>query len=142
MESRAVLHLTRGMLGKIGLSTAATVRTAFHFGLIFGDVQADFRQVVNLPCQVVNDLHSFPIRSTRARPRERYRLNFIGLVTEFYGFPCMPFLSTRRATALLALAFGLPGGVFTGRLMGSCAVQTEKGFDSPQFSLKLGNPSF
>lgn len=105
-------------------------------------MQAEFRQVVNLTGKVVSDLHFFPLRSTRTRSYDRYRLNFIGLVTEFQGFPWMSFLSARRATALLALAFGLPGKVFTGWLMGCVTVQPKEGFDSPQFSLKLGNPSF
>ena len=139
MESRAVLHLTRDMLGKSGLSTTATIWAEFHFGLVLGDVKADFWQIVNLPCQAVRDPHLFPACSTRTCPCERYRLDFVGLVAKFQRFSWVPWLSARRAFALLALTFGFPGRVFARWLIGVAAIQSEKGFDSPQFGLQCGD---
>ncbi len=41
MESWAILHLTRNMLGESGLSTTATTRAEFHFGLILIRIPID-----------------------------------------------------------------------------------------------------
>ena len=109
VKARAVLHLTRDMLGEIGLSTTATIRTEFHFSLVLSDVEAQFWQVVNLPSKAVRDLYLLPTRSTRTRSREGYRLDFVGLVTEFQRFPWVSLLPTRRAFTLLTLTFGFPG---------------------------------
>ena len=130
------------MLRKSRLPPAATPGTDFDFGLKFSDVQAQFRQVVNLPGQMLSRLHLVPRLSTPALTREREGLDVIGFVTEFQGFPRMTTLTTRRAFALLPLTFGLPGRVFAGGLIRGRAVQAEQDFDGPQFSLKLSDPSF
>ena len=109
VKARAVLHLTRDMLGEIGFSTTATIRTEVHFSLVLSDVEAQFWQVVNLPSKAVRDLYLLPTRSTRTRSREGYRLDFVGLVTEFQRFPWVSLLPTRRAFTLLTLTFGFPG---------------------------------
>ena len=141
VESWAVLHLTRNMLRKSRLPPAATTGADFDFGLVFGDVEAKFRQVMNLPGQMIRRIHRLPRLSTTAFTGERKGLDGIGFITEFQGFPCMTLLPARRAFALLALTFGFPGEIFAGGLIRGRAVQVEQGFDGPQFSLKLSDPS-
>ncbi|GAA5441838.1 hypothetical protein Dcae01_03381 [Deinococcus caeni] len=71
MELRTVLHLTRDMLGESGLSTTATVRAEFHFGLVLGDMETQFWQIVNLPSKMIGDIHLVPDSPTRAGSGER-----------------------------------------------------------------------
>ena len=66
MEPRAVLHLTRNMFRKSGLSTTTAIRAEFHFSLILGNMETKFWQVMDLPGEIIMSSHGLPSDTTTA----------------------------------------------------------------------------
>ena len=79
MKLGSILHLSRNMAGKGGLSSSCTVWTHFDFGLILRDLQTYLRQVMHLSCHRLLSANLLPGVSTAAQSRQRQDHHFINV---------------------------------------------------------------
>ena len=142
VNTGAVLHLSLNMPWERGLLPVMTRGADFDVRAVFRDAQLKFRQVVNLPGHRGLDGHVVPDVAAGAVSSEGQGDGFIWMCGHLERLTCMTTLAARRPTGLLALTFGGPGLVLTGRLTGGGTVSGQLSFDGAKFSQHLSELGF